>query len=327
MGVAVAGYRTCLAADNQWGEYEFVEIVMISVNCTTAQVSVDSGVISANETLVHFPSGIDMNAEILTNATQIMLSVSTSNSILHFVFNNTEANNAEKYANTTVELCFEQHFHLGFKHNSTVPFNSFVNVTFTGNGVGNMTEFTEQLIGDCLAPDLGGFSSTFLSIAREINAYTHLVAQKASGSFEWTYAMGVSYSTTFPDGAGEHTVDVLDLLNVELLAPSEYAFIIAVPNSFYTSIVILDVVSNTTVTFVSCAPNQASAPRIRGWYINLYVPSPAKIQGTFSFGGDNTPVTELSLTFSGVIIPEFTVPAYTVLMLTSVVAVAIKKRF
>lgn len=322
----VAGCRTCLANDDQEVEYEFTEIVMISINCTTAQVAVASGVISINETLVHFPAEIDMNAEELSNVTEIMLSVSTSDSVLHFVFNNTEAAGAEKYANVTVTSYFEPYFGLDFKHNSTVSFDSLVNVTFTGIGAGNLTEFTELLMVDSLAPDLGGFSLTFTPITREASACVQLIAQKASGSFEWRYAMGVTYSTTFPDGMDDHIVDVLDLLNVESLAPSDYALIIAVPNPFYMSMVTLDITSNTTVRFVSCTPPQASPPN-RGWSISPQI-SPTELEGIFFFGGDNTPVTELSLTFSGVIIPEFTAPTCTaVLMLVSVVAVAFKKRF
>ncbi|MEM0357931.1 MAG: hypothetical protein QXL77_06130 [Candidatus Bathyarchaeia archaeon] len=329
-GIAVAGCGTCLAADSQPSSitFEVMEIAEVSVNCTTAQVTVECGVISTNATLVHFPAEINMNATELKNATQITLVVSTSGSVLYFVFNNTEAAGAEKYANVTVETYFEQYFGLSFTHHSTSTFNGYVNVTFTGIGVGNLTEFTQGLMGDCLIPDLGGFSQTFVPITKETGAYVLLGAFKESGDFKWTYTMGVAYSTIFPDGSGEHTVDVLDMLNVELLAPSDYAFIIAVPNSFYASTVVLDITSDTTVTFISCVPDQTMIPYTRGWYIDPSVPSPTQLIGTFFFGGDNTPVTELSLTFSGVIIPEFTAQmCMAVLMLISVVAVAFKKRF
>lgn len=330
--MTVANCRTCLASDSQAVEYEsietveFMEIFMISVNCTTAHVEVAGGVIATNETLVHFPRAIDMNAEELKNATQILLSVSTSNSILYFVFNNTEAVWAERYANITVEYCFEPYFHLGFKHNSTVSLDGLVNVTFTGVGAGNLTEFTELLMVDCLAPDLGGFSSTFLPITRENSTNVQLVARKASGSFEWAYAMGVIYDTIFPDGMGEHKVDVLDLLNVESLAPSKYALQIGAPSPFYRSIVTLTISSDTSVTFISCTPPQATPPN-RGWNISPQI-SPNQLEGTFLFGGEDTPVDELSLTFSGFIIPEFMTQTCTATLALIPVAVAIlKKRF
>ncbi|MEM2676938.1 MAG: hypothetical protein QXJ77_03425 [Candidatus Bathyarchaeia archaeon] len=329
-GMVIAGCGTCLA-DSQQSiiEYKFVEIAEVSVNCTTAEVMVVCGVMSTDATLVHFPAEIKMNTTELENVTQITLVASTSGSILCFVFNNTEAAGAEKYANVTVKT-FELYFGLGFSHNSTKTFNSYVNVTFTGNGVGNLTEFTQSLMRDCLISDLGGFSLTFIPLTKEVGACVLLEALKESGGFEWEYGMGVAYSTVFPDGSGEHTVDVLDLLNVESLAPSEYALIIAIPDNFYSSMVKLDILSNTSVTFVSCVPNQTTIPKTtRGWYINPSVPSPIiALQGIFYFGGDNRPVTELSLTFRGFVIPEFTAPTFTaVLMFVSIAAIAFKKRF
>ncbi|MEM2419733.1 MAG: hypothetical protein QXL38_01945 [Candidatus Bathyarchaeia archaeon] len=329
-GMAVAGCGTCLAADSQPSSitFEVMEIAEASVNCTTAQVTVECGVISTNATLVHFPAEINMNATELKNATQITLVVSTSGSVLYFVFNNTEAAGAEKYANVTVETYFEQYFGLSFTHHSTSTFNGYVNVTFTGTGVGNLTEFTQGLMEDCLIPDLGGFSQTFVPITKETGAYVLLGAFKESGDFKWTYTMGIAYSTIFPDDSGEHTVDVLDLLNVESLAPSDYALIIAVPNPYYMSIVVLNITSDTIVTFISCVPDRTTTPFTRGWYINPSVPSPTQLIGTFFFGGDNTPVTELSLTFSGFVLPEFTAPiCMAVLMIISFVVAAFRKRF
>ncbi|MEM2281555.1 MAG: hypothetical protein QXZ68_06170, partial [Candidatus Bathyarchaeia archaeon] len=57
-------------------------------------------------------------------------------------------------------------------------------------------------------------------------------------------------------------------------------------------------------------------------------PSPIQLQGSFLFGGDSTPVTVLSLTFSGTVIPEFTAPmCMAVLTMISVVVAAFRKRF
>jgi hypothetical protein len=92
------------------------------------------------------------------------------------------------------------------------------------------------------------------------------------------------------------------------------------------SMVIVTIKSNTTVTFVSCEPEQASPPA-RGWYIYQQI-SPTQLQAMFSFGGDPSPVTALFLTFGGVIIPEFTMPMLvTFLTFATAVAVTFKKRF
>ncbi len=136
------------------------------------------------------------------------------------------------------------------------------------------------------------------------------------------------YYTSITEGTGEHTIDILDLLNVESLAPSNYS-LTSMPGyiyPIYMSIVMLDITSDTTVTFVSCRPDQATPP-LRGWYIELQIPS-TQLQGIFFFGGDRTPVTELSLTFSGVVIPEFAASTLmVVLAIATTITVFIKKQF
>ena len=302
------------------------EIVMVEVDCTTARVSVGCGVISNNTELVHFPAEINMNVIELLNATEVMVGFSTKGSILWIVFNNTEVGGAEKYANFTVETYFEPVFGLGFTYNSTSVNAPYVNVTFTGSAVANLTEYTEWLMMECLASDLGGFSLTFIPMTYETGAYTFIGAMKESCGFDWMYSIGVMYSTTILDGPGEHTVDVLSLLDVEALAPSPYSEMPSGVTIAYMSTVILTINSNTSITFVSCEPGQASPPE-RGWYV--YPPiQPTQIQATFSFGNDSSPVTALSLTFSGMIIPEFTMPMLmTFLTFATAIALALRKRF
>jgi hypothetical protein len=307
-------------------EAELMEIVNVDVNCTTAKVSVVCGVISNNTVLVHFPAEINMNAVELENATEVMVGFSTEDSFLWIVFNNTEVSGAEKYANVTVETYFELVFGRSFTHNSTSVEDTYVNVTFTGSAVANLTEYTEWLMMECLASDLEGFSLTFIPMTNETGAYTLIGARKESGGFDWMYAMGVMYHTTIPDGPSEHTIDVLDLLDVESLAPSPYSQGQSGITIVYMSMVMLTINSNTTVTFVSCEPGQASPPA-RGWYIYPQI-SPTELQATFMFGDNPSPVTALSLTFSGIIIPEFTTPTLmAVLTFAATVAVALKKRF
>ncbi len=64
-------------------ESEFVEMVMVNVNCTTASVSVASVVVSNNTELVHFPAEINMNATEWENMTKIMV---VFQRLIHFCF-------------------------------------------------------------------------------------------------------------------------------------------------------------------------------------------------------------------------------------------------
>jgi len=325
----ITNLKTGLAEDYQLPEEsEFTEIVDIHVNCTTANVLVVCGVISNNTELVRFPAEITMNTTELLNATEVRVGVSKVGSFLWIVFNNTEVAGAEKYADAMVKTNFDPVFGLGLTYSSTSVEDTYVNVTFTGSAVSNLTEYTEWLMMECLASDLGGFSLTFVPITYEASACTLIGAQKESGGFDWTYGMGVMYSTTIPDGSDEHTVDVLDLLDVVSLAPSPYAAVSYGITSIYVSTVMTIIYSNTTVNFVDCEPEQAQPPtRLRGWYIPPPT-SPTQLQATFMFANDPSPVTALSLTFSGVIIPEFTMPMLmTFLTFATAFAVALRKRF
>lgn len=322
----MAGVRMGLAQQLPEGA-EFAEIVMVDVNCTKASMLVASGVMSNNTELVHFPAEINMNAAEWENVTQVMVGFSTADSFLFYIFNNTSEDNAESIANTLTNQ-LNTVFGTSFGHNSTYQSNGYVNVTYAGVDVANLTQYTEWLMQDCLASDLGGFSLTFIPMTKETSAYTVIMAQKESGGFNWTYVMGVMYYTSITEGTGEHTIDILDLLNVESLAPSNYSLtsIPEYPYPIYVSIVMLNVISDTSVTFVSCRPDQASPPN-RGWYISPQI-WPTQLEGVFSFGGDKTPANELWLTFSGTVIPEF---AASILMAVSTIAttitVFIKKRF
>lgn len=127
----------------------------------------------------------------------------------------------------------------------------------------------------------------------------------------------MTYFKSIPTGTGVHTIDVLELLHVEELEPSPYSD--------------LDETGGTVliygyVGFVSCKPDQVQNPGERGWLIEPSIGG--MLVATFSFGNDPAPFTELWLKFSGEVIPEFTAPTCTaVLMLIFVAVVAFKKRF
>ena len=111
--------------------------------------------------------------------------------------------------------------------------------------------------------------------------------------------MVVHCIASIPTDEGLHTIDVLDLLNVESLNPSQYAL---VEDLGYFSIVNVYVNSNETITFEECVPSRVTYPMTRGWY----VPSDSglTLTGTFHFGNDPTAVEELTFTFGGVVVPE-----------------------
>lgn len=151
----------------------------------------------------------------------------------------------------------------------------------------------------------------------EPTAITLLAATKSAGSFDWEYSMAVMYFTSIPPGTGTHTIDVLQLLHVESLGPSPYSDL-----NETGGIVLI----HGNVAFVDCEPDQVQNPGERGWLIG---PSIGEVLvAAFSFGNDTNPFTELWLTFSGTVIPEFTAPIWiAVLMGASVVAATFKKLF
>jgi hypothetical protein len=116
--------------------------------------------------------------------------------------------------------------------------------------------------------------------------------------------MGVIYYESIPVGAGEHKIDFLDLLNVESLAPSEYA---SYEEWAGLAMVTLTIVSNETVSYVSSEPGLANplTGQLKGWYVNPQPPQPpVQLMAYFIFANDPTPVDKLSFTFSGLVIPE-----------------------
>ncbi|MGQ9538145.1 MAG: hypothetical protein ACUVTE_00955 [Candidatus Bathycorpusculaceae bacterium] len=303
----------------------YTEMVNIAVNCTTASVNVASIAISNNTELVHFPAEMDMNTVEWKNVTDLTVIFGAADSFLNYLFNNTSQDEAETLAKNLTPQ-FENVFNVTFTHNSTGTSNGYVNVTFTGTGVGNLTQFTEWLMLEWLAQNLGGFTITFIPMTNETDAHTGLGAFKESGSFNWYYGMGVFYSTSIPTGTGVHTVDVLDLLNVESLEPSPNATMLIGPTRLYASIVILNIYSHEMISFVGCEPEQVYNPMTRGWYLSPSMEN--RISAQFGFGNDPSPVSELWLSFSGAVIPEFATPAAMfALTLATAVAVAVKARF
>jgi hypothetical protein len=179
-------------------------------------------------------------------------------------------------------------------------------------------------MSDCLASGLEGFSLTFSPMSHESGAYASVTAHKDIGGFDWAYYMMTGYVTTMTGGSDSHLVDILDLLDVDSLAPSPYS---AEAEVGYASQIMLTVSSDSPVTYVSSQPANVSDPTERGWF--LYpLPPMNSLMAMFYFGSDSSSQSPLTLTFSGVVVPEFTPATLLVLFLVSaVVAVVARKRF
>jgi hypothetical protein len=299
-----------------------MENVAISVNCTTAQLHITSMVESSDASLVNFTSDVNMNDPNLENVTTISVIFSTDGCFLGYLFNNTDSADATAIANS-ITPSISTAFNTAFTYLSTGTFETFVNVTYTGPGKANLQSYTEWLITQCLASDLEGFSLTFLPMSQAPHAVVVVSAMKDSGGFDWTYSMMVGYYTSITLGSGNHTIDVLYLLNVASLAPSSYA---SEPEIGYSSMVTLSIYSNQTISYVSCQPGLADPPGTRGWTYYQY--EPTSLVADFGFGDDSSPVSPLTFTFSGLVVPEFTTLVLLAMFtLAAAILIIAKKRF
>lgn len=323
--LAAALSHLCVPCNAMLSNFGFVEVASVQVNCTSAEESVYSLVIAQpqNSSLVHFPSGIDMNNQSLANLTWIILVFASNSSTLIYQFNTTDAATAETIADgetPSIGITFQT----AFNWSSTVDGGGNTNVTYSGLGKQNLTQYTEGVMSQCLASDLGGFSLTFLPMSQEPNASATVLAMKNSGSFNWTYSMGTYYTTSFSTGAGDHLVDVLSLLKVDSIAPSPYASF----GGSYISSIVLDIVSNTTESFISCEPADTPDLLLRGWHIVTPLP-PAVLVASLSFGNNSSPISLLTFTFGGTVVPEFTAStllATLALALSTIVVVPLIER-
>lgn len=300
---------------------ELTENIMTNVNCTTAKVSITSMVMSSDPTLVHFPSGVDMNNPNLENVITLglMFFSSPGQSVLIYEFNNTDEATAKSIADgitPTINTAFQT----AFTWFSTGPSNGYVNVTYTEPGKADLVAYVSWLKDQCLVSDIGGFSLTFVPMV-QVGAFFGVVAQKASGGFDWNYMTMASRTTDIPTGSNSHTIDFLELLNVNSLEPSPYS----AEAGLYTSMVVLLVNSDQTVSYERCEPGLATSPGERGWILSPLPPSNT-LTAYFTFGDDSTPVAPLTFTFSGVVVSEFTTLTPIALVILASAAVFIAKR-
>ncbi len=309
-----------------YSEYpsELVENVSVIVNCTTAKIITSSMILSHNTSLMHFPNTVNMADSRFEKVTAVGLIFSPDQSFLVYSFNNTDSTTARSIADQ-ITPTLNTAFQADFTFNTVGTRDSIIEVNYTGHGKANMPQYTQWVMSECLAPDLEGFSLTFLPMANEPGAFIILTASKESGAFEffdWTYSMTTTYMMSIPTGSDNHRIDVLDQLDVFSLAPSPY---VSLEEGMYPSMVNLQILYEQAVSYVSSEPGLDTPPS-RGWFLSPYNP-PKTFMAYFYFGNDPSPVSALTFTFSGMVIQEFTTLALAaILLLSTMIVLSMKKR-
>jgi len=306
--------------------YNFMEQVLVMVNCSEATLTNVISLMTSNETLVRYPSGVNMMDSHFELCESVSVSVTPQGSILVYIFNTTDTSAATGHAGA-ITPSVSGAFGLSFSFHSVGLTYGMTNVTCIAPAVSNvLSYYTGTLKPLCLKSDLAGFSDAIPNLlnVQPSKSYAGITAFKTSGDFNWQFMFFAGYfEVQIPTGTG-YTIDVLDLLGAASLVPSSYAY----AGAFCMSIVPVMVEPETTVSFVSCTPNQASMQYIsRGWYV--FPPDITEsLNAIFYFGNDVTPVTALTLTFSGAIVPEFSSLTLIIIMIVCTVGIlAFKKRF
>ena len=299
--LAGASRTTVKAVD---GPMEYMEYVTISVNCTDASLILVCQLMSENETLIHYPSEVNMEDPHLAECVSIMVMFNTTGSLLVFSFNGTDTVAAKNNADAMLPSLGTA-FGLTFTYLNTTEFAGpppYVAVAYTAGGVGDIASFTGALKAGCLASDIDGFSNVLESlVAQSADSTVTLLAYNMTG--KWAYALMAMYETTIPTGLDSHAIDVLDLLGAGALGPSPYA---EVGGMYMYSGVQVVVNCDTDVAFFSCVPDETTTPFTRGWYVSSHDPT-TTLYGAFYFGSDSTLVEALNFTFGGQVIPEFSI--------------------
>ena len=305
------------------------EKIMIQVWCDTASVHMWVDVSSYNYTLVHFPSEVDIFDSLLENATHVDVRTSTWDytTRLYYEFDDTSLEEARAIADAITPSMSEA-FGVTFTFsNSYVTDTTGAEVRYTAQYL-DATSFTEWLVSTCVTEDMNGLSDIIPGFVAKMSVAAQHVeigvrASKREGGFNWeTYVGAYAYNFGIPTGANSHTIDILDLLGTSSLTPSPYSF----DGSYYKSWISLSTMSSGSVSFVSCEPPLASVPGEKGW-TNYTQVLPGSIVTEFRFGSDPSPVTSLSITFSGIVIPEFTSLTLILMLILAVASVfSLKKR-
>lgn len=314
------------------------EKIRFEVYCGSATVEVaEFSVLTDNYTLIHFPSEADMSDSHLENATAVYVMGSTIGTFLGYTFENVTLEEARANADA-VTPSMSAAFDVSFTWFSNYTYDSAVQILYNATGQSNLTSFAEWLTSTCVAEDVDGFSNVLPSLVTQLwaspenrpNLMVFVFAGKEAGSFNWLmngigFPSGGRPYLSIPPGSNSHTIDVLSLLGVSALSPSPYSFYTIGETEFSMSQIDLDITSEGLISFAYCEPPLAPTPGEKGW--SLIETYPDYIHAMFGFGDDPSPVTQLSITFTGTVIPEFT-PLTTLLtlMLAAASILALKKK-
>ena len=291
----------------------FTEGCSVWVYCTNGTASTYCQVSSSNSSLVGFPSNLNMNRSEFNYAQSITTTFSSNQLTLVYAFANTTEADSLSDANLTVSD-FETAFNTSYAwQSSNSMYGYFFNETYTSPPKQNLTSYAQYIMAHCLAPDLAGFSSTFPYLIQKPNATLIVTATQGTLVSGWTYTVAVSYISPVQGGAGSHTIDLLNLLNVSSIKPSLYS------NQGEIMSVLLDIYSGDSVSYVSSEPATSSSYMTRGWVSQSYIPQ--LITAFFNFGNDTSPVNQLSYTFAGVVVPEF--PSYALTIIAFLLAISV----
>jgi hypothetical protein len=307
--------------------YDFMEQVIVMVNCSDATLTPVISLMTTNETLVHYPSGVNMLDTNFENCESVSVSVSPTGSALVYIFSNIETAVEAKEHADAITPSIGAAFSLSFSFFSLGTTDSILNVTYTAPAVTDVASYYGSTLNPlCLKSDLAGFSTAVPNLlnVQSSKSYAGISAYKTVGGYDWQYMFFAGYfGYQIPTGTG-YIIDVLSRIGATSLSPSDYSYL----DGYYTSTVTVIVEPESTVEVASCTPNVIFIPYVsRGWYIFPSDPTETLI-GTFYFGNDFTPITILTLAFNGTIVPELSSLALTIaLIVCSMGIVAFKKRF
>lgn len=294
--------------------YVYMENIAISVDCDTASLSLVCSLFSINSSLIHYPSGVNLNDTHLENCTFVTVMFNSTGSMLTFSFNNTSQANARSNADAMI-TSMNAAFDVTFTHESTIEYPvpyPYVIVLYTAEGKPDMATFLGSLKTQCVESDVQGFSEALPTLFT--NAENEMIILNAVNVTEnWSCTLMAEYNTSIATGSGNHTIDVLHCLNTSYLQPSGYANL---TGYYMWSYIIVTVNSSDTISFVECQPDEVTVPIYEaGWYVPEKGPG-NEVSGIF-YWGNNTPMGEvITFTFGGTVIPEFTT-------LTTILAMAI----
>lgn len=319
-----------IGADN--GSSILEEVIEIDVSCDDATVLVRLTLLSRDGTLIHFPSTVDMSDPHLENCLSITVGATLYQTSLRYLFENVTSEDARAHADSvtpSISTAFGVSFSWSYTQGeSPAP----IDVNYAANAYPNITSFAEWLVSTGIIPDVKGFSEAIPSLIAKKRESGYpmsiwLMADKSyasGGNWGGYIETPPSLVDYIPTGSDSHTIDVLDILGVPLLAPSPYSYD---AGTYKWSIIErLTISSSNPTSFVSCEPSLAQTPGEKGWTYTTYDPYPG-IVAQFSFGSNSTPVTGLSFTFGGTVIPEFTLPSLIlILMLVASGIFILKKR-